>query len=330
MLMAHALGATRSTMLLRHMRDPAPAAFEPMMARRLTDEPVAHILGETEFYGRRFKVTPDVLIPRADSEATLLAALAACPAPARILDCGTGSGCLLLSLLAERPQASGVGIDRSEAALAVAADNARALGLDARAAFAVADWDRAAWAAALGSFDLVIANPPYVEDEAELDRSVRDHEPAGALFAGADGLDAYRVLVPQLPALLAPGGVAVLEIGHRQGEAVATLAAAAGFAAALRRDLGGRPRAMILVQKDLAKPSRGSTSAHDRRKGTGPSAAVGLRQLLDLGSAFVRLTGTARGAATALGQRGWDHSAYLRARPDWCRLHEERYSFEQQ
>ncbi len=246
MLMAHALGVSRSAMLLAHMRDCVPAGFEPMLARRLEDEPVAYIIGETEFYGRCFRVTPDVLIPRADSETTLLAALEAASASARILDCGTGSGCLLLSLMAERPNARGIGIDRSEAALAVARENARALGLEQRTEFRCADWTKSGWASGLGRFDLIVANPPYIEEGAELDRSVRDHEPAGALFAGRDGLDDYRTLIPQLPELLTPGGAAVLEIGHRQGEAVSALAGAAGFAADLRYDLAGRDRALTL------------------------------------------------------------------------------------
>lgn len=254
MLMAHALGVSRSAMLLGHMRDPAPEAFDALVERRLRHEPVAHIVGAAEFYGRRFKVTPDVLIPRGDSEATLVAALEAAPAPRRILDCGTGSGILLLSLLAERSAATGVGIDRSPAALAVAAGNARALGLEQRAELHHADWTAPGWADALGRFDLVVANPPYVEDHAELDPSVRDFEPAGALFAGPEGLDDYRVLVPQLPALLTPHGVAVLEIGWRQAEAVSAIAAASGFEARLRRDLADRPRALILTQKGLAKP----------------------------------------------------------------------------
>ena len=252
-LMAQALGVTRSAMLLSHMREPAPAAFAPMIARREIGEPVAYITGETEFYGRRFIVTPDVLIPRGDSETTLSAALESCAAPARILDCGTGSGCLLLSLLAERPNARGVGIDRSEAALAVAGNNAAALGVRDRTELIVADWARVGWADALGSFDVVIANPPYVEDHADLDSSVRDFEPAGALFAGPEGLEAYRVLIPQLSALLTPGGVVVLEIGYRQADAVTAIAAAAGFAADLRHDLGGRDRALILTTPGSAE-----------------------------------------------------------------------------
>lgn len=252
MLMAHALSVSRSAMLLGHMRETSPPSFAAMIERRLTDEPVAHIIGESEFYGRRFKVTRDVLIPRGDSETTLVAALEAAPDARRILDCGTGSGCLLLSLLAERPRAIGIGIDRSPAALSIARDNAVALGLADRAELILADWTQPGWAEGLATFDLVIANPPYVEAGARLDASVREFEPAEALFAGDDGLGDYRVLIPQLGALLAPGGTAVVEIGWRQAEAVAALAGAEGFTATLRRDLAERARALILMRENPA------------------------------------------------------------------------------
>lgn len=249
LLMAHALGVTRSAMLLGRMHDTVPDGFAPMLARRLADEPVAYIIGEAEFYGRRFLVTPEVLIPRGDSEVVVAAALEAAPQARRILDCGAGSGCLLLTLLAELGQAGGVGIDRSPAALTVAAANAVALRVSDRATLAVGDWETEGWAESLGAFDLVIANPPYVEDDAALDASVRDFEPAGALFAGPEGLEAYRALIPQLPALLAHGGVAVLEIGYRQAAAVTAIAEASGFDTALRRDLAGRDRALILHRR---------------------------------------------------------------------------------
>ena len=253
MLMAHALGVSRSAMLLGHMRDPVPESFAGMLERRLAYEPVAYIIGEVEFYGRPFAVTPDVLIPRGDSETVVAAALETCPAPRRVLDCGTGSGCLLLTVLAECPHAYGVGIDRSPSALAVARSNANVLALTGRADLREADWTRSGWSDDLGTFDLILANPPYVEDDAELDASVRDREPAGALFAGPDGLDAYRVLIPQLPALLTPDCIVVVEIGWRQAEAVSAIAAKAGFSAGLRLDLADRPRALILSRKGLAK-----------------------------------------------------------------------------
>jgi release factor glutamine methyltransferase len=246
LLMAEALGVSRSDMLLRHTRDAAPEAFEALVARRLAHEPVAQILGRKDFYGREFRVTRDVLIPRADSETTVTAALDSCPPGARVLDCGTGSGALLLTLLGELPGATGVGIDRSAAALAVAADNAARLGLSGRAEMRLANWHEPGWQEGLGAFDCVIANPPYVEEDADLAPSVREYEPAGALFAGPEGLDDYRALIPQLPALLAPGGGAVLEIGATQAGSVEEIAASAGFDTELRRDLGGRPRALIL------------------------------------------------------------------------------------
>jgi release factor glutamine methyltransferase len=245
-LMAYALGVSRSDMLLRRTRDEAPAAFAALVERRANHEPVAYITGSQEFYGREFHVSPAVLIPRGDSETTVSAALEAKPDARRVLDCGTGSGALLLTLLAEWPEASGIGTDRSAEALAVAAGNAVSLGLAERAEFREADWTRSGWADRLGHFDLIIANPPYVEDSAPLDPSVRDHEPHGALFAGPEGLEDYRALIPQLPGLLAPDGVAVLEIGHEQADAVSAIAQAAGFASELHRDLAGRPRALVL------------------------------------------------------------------------------------
>jgi release factor glutamine methyltransferase len=246
LLMAEALGVSRSEMLLRHTGEGEPDVFQALVTRRLAHEPVAQILGRKEFYGREFRVGRAVLTPRADSETTVAAALEACPQARRVLDCGTGSGALLLTLLMEWPEARGIGVDRSPAALAVAADNAERLGLADRAEMRLADWREAGWAASLGLFDCVIANPPYVEAAAELDPSVSRYEPAEALYAGPEGLDDYGALVPQLPALLAPGGVAVLEIGASQAEAVAQIAAEAGFASELRRDLGGRARALIL------------------------------------------------------------------------------------
>ena len=246
LLMAHALGVTRSELLLRHTRDAAPVSFGALVERRSAHEPVAYITGEQEFYGRTFQVSPAVLIPRSDSETPIAAALEAKPGAKRVFDCGTGSGALLLTLLAELPAARGTGIDQSPEALAIAAANADLLGLAHRAEMRRADWTQPGWADDLGRFDLVIANPPYVEDTAQLDPAVHNFEPHGALYSGPEGLEDYRALVPQLPALLAPGGVAVLEIGHAQAEPVSAIAAVAGLASELRRDLAGRPRALIL------------------------------------------------------------------------------------
>jgi release factor glutamine methyltransferase len=224
-----------------------PSGFAPLLARRLAHEPVAHILGRQDFFGLTFRVTPDVLIPRGDSEILVEAALKARPDARRVLDCGTGSGALLLAVLAHLPGADGVGIDRSAAALAIAAANAEALGFTARARLLAADWDRPGWSESLGRFNLVLANPPYVEQGADLTPSVRDFEPAGALFAGPEGLDAYGMLIPQLPALLAPDGAAFVEIGATQADAVTAIARGAGLAAMLHRDLANRPRVLELV-----------------------------------------------------------------------------------
>jgi release factor glutamine methyltransferase len=249
LLLAHALGVSRSAMLLHHMQAAAPAGFAALVDRRAACEPVAYILGSQEFHGLAFTVTPAVLIPRGDSECVVDAALAARPDAARVLDCGTGSGALLLATLHGLPHASGVGIDASAPALDVASGNAAALGLAGRCQFHRRDWTQSGWTADLGRFDLILANPPYVEDHAVLDPEVRDHEPASALFAGPEGLDDYRVLIPQLPALLNPLGVAVLEIGATQAPAVSAIAAQCGFASSCHPDLAGRPRALVLVPR---------------------------------------------------------------------------------
>ena len=248
LLMAAALGISRSAMLIGQMREAAPASFEALWARRVAGEPVAYILGHAGFWDLDLAVTPAVLIPRGDSETLIRTAqdLCASQSPARILDCGTGSGALLLAALTLFPGSEGVGIDRSPEALAVASVNAASHGLAGRSRIIARDWSVPGWADDLGRFELILANPPYVEDDAALEPVVRDHEPAGALFAGPEGLDAYRVLIPQLRQLLTNSGVAILEIGASQAAQVTAIASESGFRVDLRRDLGERPRALIL------------------------------------------------------------------------------------
>ncbi|MXP48124.1 peptide chain release factor N(5)-glutamine methyltransferase [Altererythrobacter luteolus] len=246
LLMAEALGMSRSEMLLTGRDRGVPPEFARLLDRRKQHEPVAYILGRQEFYGREFLVNPQVLIPRGDSETLVDAALRNSPPAARILDLGTGSGALLLTLLAELPKASGTGIDASLGAVSVAAANAARLGVADRAHILHADWNAEGWSENLDRFDLIIANPPYVETGAELAPSVRQFEPASALFAGADGLDDYRSLIPQLSNMLTPNGIILLEIGYAQADQVSQIAGLSGYSAELFRDLAHRPRALLL------------------------------------------------------------------------------------
>ena len=245
LLMAHALWVSREQLLLRHLDDPVPASFAALIERRLVHEPVAYITGTRAFWTIDLAVGPGVLIPRPDSETLIEAAIEHFTgrAPATILDLGIGPGTLLLAALAEWPEAEGLGVDASPAALDFARGNAERLGMVGRAEFRVGDW-----AAGIDRrFDLILANPPYIATDEVLPPQVKDHEPPAALFAGPDGLDDYRIIATQLPRLIAPGGVACIEIGSTQAQAVTALLRAQGLSGAIRRDLGGRDRCVVVT-----------------------------------------------------------------------------------
>lgn len=248
LLLAHATGVSETT-LIGYPERPVEAAesFCALVTRRTLHEPMSHLLGRREFWSLEFEVTADTLDPRPDSETIVEAALDAIgesTKPVRILDLGTGTACLLAALLHELPAAWGVGVDRSAATAAVARRNLQRLGLAQRGQIVVADW-----AAPLdGRFDLIVSNPPYIPsgDIPSLQPEVAQFDPVMALDGGADGLDPYRRLFPEVPRTLAPDGVVLLEFGVGQRDALTALAAANGLAVqSTRADLAGRPRCLI-------------------------------------------------------------------------------------
>jgi len=245
LLMAEALDIDRDRLLLSPPAGDVPKRFWTMVERRQKGEPVAYITGRRAFWDIELHVGPGVLVPRPDSEVLIASAIehfAGTAGPKRILDLGTGPGTLLLAALDVWPEATGIGIDNSKRALRFASANSRRLGFDSRAEFRIGDWAKGV----SGTFDLILCNPPYVREDAELGAGVREYEPDEALFAGGEGLDAYRVLAPQLPALVAKGGLAAVEIGFDQAEEVPPMLAAKGLAASIAEDLAGRPRAVLL------------------------------------------------------------------------------------
>jgi release factor glutamine methyltransferase len=228
----------------RRLTDAQSAALEEFIRRREAREPVSQILGRKGFWKIMLRVTADVLTPRPDTETVVELVLRDLPQDraASILDLGVGSGAILLAILAERPAAKGLGVDVSEAALAVARENAADLGLERRVALLRGDWTRGLGAA---SFDLVVANPPYIPsaDIDGLEPEVRDHEPRLALDGGVDGLDAYRLLAPEILRVLKPGGRFAVEIGYDQSAAVEALFRQAGAVlVATHKDLANRDR----------------------------------------------------------------------------------------
>ncbi len=241
-LLAFAAGVPRDRLVLlgdQALTGPVAEAYSQALAQRAARVPVSQITGRRDFFGREFEVTRDVLDPRPDTETLIELALR--HSFGRVLDLGTGSGCILLTLLAERPDSSGVGTDISAAALAVAGRNATTLRLNARATFIASDW----FAGVSGRFDLIVSNPPYIAeaDLASLEPEVRDHEPRVALTPGGDGLGAYRAIGAGLGAHLAPAGRVLLEIGPTQAGDVESILVRAGLREiAAHRDLDGRDR----------------------------------------------------------------------------------------
>ena len=219
--------------------------------RRAGREPISRILGEREFRSLCFSLAPDTLDPRPDSETVVEAALDWCggrPGPLRVLDLGTGTGCLLLAVLKTRPEATGIGTDIAAGAVAAATRNASRLGLSDRASFRRADWD----SGIVGTFDLILSNPPYIATSEidGLEPEVSLWDPRAALDGGADGLDAYRRLAPAVAGRLAPGGAAFLEIGAAQEEAVEAIMGAEGFSRFVgKADLGGIVRCLGFSQR---------------------------------------------------------------------------------
>lgn len=247
LLMAHVLETDRAGLLARGdapLTQAQLAAWREALRRRLAHEPVSHILGYREFWDGRFLVNPHVLDPRPDSETVIEAALAhfaGKPAPARILDLGTGSGCLLVTLLKVFLNSLGAGVDIHYNALHTARENARRQQVGDRAVWLCGDWCKPL----AGQYDLVVSNPPYIAgmEKAELSRSVLEYEPHIALFGGDDGLACYRILAAGLKPHVAGGGAVLLEVGIRQAEPVAEIFISRGWRAAGRwKDLGGVER----------------------------------------------------------------------------------------
>lgn len=246
LLMAEALHIDRDRLLLAPPDRKVPERFWEMVRRRSEGEPVAYITGRRAFWNIELHVGPGVLVPRPDSEVLIASAIEhfeATAGPKRILDLGTGPGTLLLAALDIWPASTGLGVDLSRRALSYASANARRLGFEGRTKLMQGNWA----AGLLEKFDLILCNPPYIAEDAELGPGVREFEPDEALFAGSEGLDAYRELAPQLPRLLARSGLAAIEIGADQADSVTDLLARDGLEARVAKDLAGRDRALLLT-----------------------------------------------------------------------------------
>ncbi|MEO8455292.1 MAG: peptide chain release factor N(5)-glutamine methyltransferase [Sphingomicrobium sp.] len=246
LLIAEALHIDRDRLILSPPDRQVPKRFWDMVERRKAGEPVAYITGRRAFWNIELHVGPGVLVPRPDSEVLIASAIEhfeGTEGPQRILDLGTGPGTLILAALDVWPNATGLAVDVSRQALSYASANARRLGFEARVKLVQANWAQGL----LEQFDLILCNPPYIADDADLGPGVREYEPDEALFAGREGLDAYRALAPQLPRLLGNDGLAAIEIGLDQAAPVSALLARDGLHAGLAQDLAGRDRALLLT-----------------------------------------------------------------------------------
>jgi release factor glutamine methyltransferase len=257
LIVQHALGVGWDTLFLKEdqpLADAERARLESQLGRRAAHEPVSRIVGRRHFWTLDLAVSPDTLDPRADTETLIEAVVAAIPDRTRhlrMLDLGTGTGALLLALLGEYKQATGIGVDLSAGAVAIAQANAVSHGLGDRASFQIGHWCEGLD----GPFDLIVSNPPYIPrgDLAHLPPDVRDYDPPAALDGGPDGLDAYRAILPETARLLGSHGLAVVEIGAGQGDAVVALGLAAGLDLRARRaDLGGVERALTFARYSIA------------------------------------------------------------------------------
>ena len=246
-----ALGIPATTLVTHpdtHLTAEESETLASFTRRRLNNEPVARIVGIREFWGLPFRLSPETLVPRPDTETvvgTALDLLSDRQAPLRIVDFGTGSGCILVALLHELPRATGLGIDLSPGALATARTNADENGVGKRCHFALSRWADAV----SGPFDLIVSNPPYIASGVipTLDEEVREHDPRLALDGGPDGLEPYRILLSEAGRLLAPGGLLAVEIGYDQAEELRSLAGSHGLEILrIAHDLSGNPRCVAM------------------------------------------------------------------------------------
>lgn len=255
LLIQKAAGLSHTDLIAKEqdaVTDDIQTAFLALLAKREEGAPIAHLLGQQEFFGRPFIVSPDVLIPRPETEMIIEAALDLSPRPQTVLDLGTGSGCIVVTLLLELSEVTGLAVDLSTSALDITRQNAVIHGVQERLTHIEGDFAKAPDQ----YFDLIVSNPPYIEEGAELPLSVKEHEPALALYAGEDGLRAYRQLAPIIEKRLAPAGSALLELGTGQGDSVTQIMQSVmpDRPISVRQDLAGHDRLLTIGRKGAPTP----------------------------------------------------------------------------